>query len=524
MGDEGADRDADSRSGSDGLPDEEWLTSIGLHALLPASLVRWRPLVEAAALFFLGRLPPQRLAAIMLGQLALGPDAPPAQRLVAVLAQCPTLHKLGQVLARQPRLDPALCRQLQSLESMPATTPLGPVLARIRDELGEDPAVRVADAALAEGSVAVVLPFAYRDGGRWRDGVFKVLRPGVEARLADELAILPDLAAFLERRGAELGLPPLDYRDSLTSVRRLLVWEIRLDVEQRNLRAAAAFYADEPRVWVPRVLPWCTPRVTAMERVFGTKLADARLAPPQRRELAQTAIRALLAKPFWTRAEPAVFHADLHGGNLFAADDGRLAVLDWSLTARMSKAERERLLGVATGGLAFDAAKIRAAVAALGSFAADDPLLADVVERALDRLVLRGGVAGFDWLVALLDELALSRPAGFGEDLALFRKTWLSLSGVIGDLAGAVAPDVPLLAAGLKVFVAELPARWVAPGASRGFATHLSNADLVALAASPPLASLRYWTRLGTLALRRVAAAYPPAAGGPPLGAQAARR
>ena len=63
-----------------------------------------------------------------------------------------------------------------------------------------------------------------------------------------------------------LDLPALDYRDHLASVRRLLTKEILLEVEQEHMRRAARAYADEQRVWIPRVLPWSTPRMTAMER------------------------------------------------------------------------------------------------------------------------------------------------------------------------------------------------------------------------------------------------------------------
>ena len=47
------------------------------------------------------------------------------------------------------------------------------------------------------------------------------------------------LGDFLEGRGAELGLPAIDYRSHLAAAGRLLVQEIRLDREQANLRAAA---------------------------------------------------------------------------------------------------------------------------------------------------------------------------------------------------------------------------------------------------------------------------------------------
>ncbi|HJV24205.1 MAG TPA: AarF/ABC1/UbiB kinase family protein [Aromatoleum sp.] len=489
--------------------DADWLASLGLDELVPASLAHWRPLAAEAMSFFLDRLSPDRLAAMFSEQSALGVDASGNERLVRLLAQCPTLHKLGQVLARQPRLDPVLRRHLQSLESMPATASLEPILGRLRDELGSELPGELDPHPLAEGSVAVVLPFRYRDEqGAQRHGVFKVLRPGIEARLADELAALPDLATFIERRAAELGLPRLDFRDTLASVERLLRQEIRLDREQLHLRAARRFYRDEPGLLVPALLPWCTPRVTAMERVFGTKLNEAELSAAQRPVLAATLVRTLLAKPFWTRLDPAMFHGDLHGGNLLATEDGRIAVLDWSLVARVTKRDRERLVAIALGGITLDSAQIRQAMAELARCPFDDPVLVEVVERALDALVLESRVPGFDWLLALLDEFALARATAFPADLAVFRKSWLTLSGVLHDLAGPVAADVPLIDAGLRQFVGELPARWVAPPSTRSFSTHVSNADLAGFFASAWLAGLRYGLRareLGLQGLRQLA-------------------
>jgi ubiquinone biosynthesis protein len=233
-----------------------------------------------------------------------------------------------------------------------------------------------------------------------------------------------------------------------------------------------------------------------MERVFGVRVTDAALDARQRRRLADTMISALLAQPFWSRSGEAVFHADLHGGNLFLAEDGRLAVLDWSLTTSLAKAQREALVAVALGGLTLDAPRIRRALAALGSLAPDDRELAAAVDRALDRLVLQAKLPGFDWLLALLDDIASRTAGGFPGNLALFRKSWLSLSGVVADLAGERSPDLPLLALAAQRFVAELPARLVARPDSPGFSTHVSTTDVMRTCASPWLASLRYWTRL----------------------------
>ena len=77
------------------------------------------------------------------------------------------------------------------------------------------------------------------------------------------------MGAYLDERCADLRIPPLDYANAFLQVRDKLRHEVRLDREQDHLARARAFYADEPRVHVPALLPHCTPRVTAMERLTG---------------------------------------------------------------------------------------------------------------------------------------------------------------------------------------------------------------------------------------------------------------
>lgn len=478
---------------------EELLASLGLQELVPAPLAAWRPLASAGLAAFLRGLPAHRQARIVAEQMALPAGVSAATRLVALLAQSPALHKLGQVLARHRGLDADLRRQLQALESLPGDAVPDAVLASLRNAFPAGLPVELGREALARGSVAVVVPFTFEEGGTRKHGVFKILKPGIERVLAEELAIWPALADVLEQRGRALRLPGIDYRGTLDAIPRLLASEVRLDIEQRNLRAAAELFADEPGILIPRLLPWCTPGITAMERVFGCKVTDAELTPGQRDALADAMVAGLLGKPFWSAAHTAPVHADLHAGNLLATADGRLAVLDWSLSSSLAKAQREALVAMALGGLALDAARIRDAVARLGSLHADDPLLVDAVERALDR-VMRGRLPAVDWVLELLDDLSLRTATGFGEDFLLFRKTWLSLSGVVGDLAPSVSPGRALFALGMRRFFSELPVRPFATPASPAFSTHVSNADLLLQVwAAPWLTALRYWQRLQRL-------------------------
>ena len=465
-----------------------------LARLLPEPYAAYRPLLLEGLWFFLERLPPQRRTRILAEQLHLPPDASPARRLVALLRRCPTLHKLGQVVARDRRLAPELREHLQELESLAPTTSLGAIAALIQREWGQVAELEVASEALAEASVAVVVPFVWRDPGQSapRQGVFKVLRPGIERRLHEELTIWSALGAFLEERCAIHNLPVLDYRQTFDSVRHLLANEVRLDREQAHLARAADFHADSPAVFIPRLLPFCTPRMTAMERVEGRKVTDPGTALHVRQRLAATLTEALIAKPFWSNPQSAaVFHADPHAGNLFLTADGRLAILDWALVVSLDKAQRVAVVQAVANALAQDEAGVCRALASLGQ-PSDETLLRDVVAAGLRR-VRQGTFPGMNWLMGLLDRLGMAGAMRFSEELTLFRKTLLTLSGVIDDVADRSSVDTVLVLTGLRQCVRELAFRGMAPFDSRAFGSHLSTADGFRLWAGLPLTVVRYW-------------------------------
>ena len=99
-------------------------------------------------------------------------------------------------------------------------------------------------------------------------------------------------------------------------------------------------------------------------------------------------------------------------------------------------------------------------------------------------------------MLALLDEIAFEGRILFDAQLSVFRKTWLSLSGVLTDLAGDALPDTVLLNAGLKTFLAEWPTRWSGASAANQLASHVSNADLVTAMIVGWSTGARYWQRV----------------------------
>src|SRR5579884_1206789 len=271
-----------------------------LASVLPDEHARFRRPVSGALAVFLSGLPAARQAAILAEQASLPLTADVPRRLALLARGCPALHKLGQVLARDRRLSPEIRRHLRELESLPPSVPVEVIRDILTRELGPLDRLGVVPEppALAEASVAVVIPF--RDERAGRQGVLKFLKPGVAERLDQELELFDRVGEYLDERCDEFGIPRLDYRESFEQVRDTLRQEVRLDREQRHLALARAAYGDEPGVLIPALLGPCTPRVTAMERVTGGKVTgNGRGVVGDGRRLAERVTEALIARPFF---------------------------------------------------------------------------------------------------------------------------------------------------------------------------------------------------------------------------------
>lgn len=478
------------RAERDPLDVGRWFT-----ALVPPAYAAYRPLLADGLTFFLERLSPIRQQAVLAAQLRLPANASPERRVLALLLLCPTLHKLGQVVAHDSRLSPDLRRRLQQLESLPPGDSLDRIRPLLDRELGHVAGLEIARTAIAEASVAVVVPFLWRQAGESppQRGVLKVLRPGVRDRLDEELAIWPALGNHLEQRCLFYRLPALAYGQTLETVARLLASEVRLQREQAHLKQAAAFYADSPDVLIPRLFPFSTPSVTAMERVDGCKVTTPGQSPQDMQQRGERIVHALLARPFWQGEEAgAVFHADPHAGNLLTTADGRLAIIDWALTTRLSKRQCEAVVQLLLGALTLSDRRACAAIAALAE-PVDHARLQLAVGKAIGQ-VRTGRFPGVDWMTSLLDEVAMASAVRFPEEMTLFRKALLTLSGVVDDVSPRASIDRVLLREGALRFFSGLAWRpWIRTDSRPCVAAHVSNADLLAFCTELPFTALSFW-------------------------------
>src|ERR1700690_2232824 len=154
---------------------------VPVERLVPQAYIKWRPPVRDAMMFVIARLSPARLAPKLLEQLELPLDTSAEVRLLRLIAKVPGLQKLGQVIARNQHLRPALRNALARLENGIRDVRPQDVVTIIRRELGprvEKYSVKIANVILSEASVSAMVRFTWIDHatGKRERGVFKVLK------------------------------------------------------------------------------------------------------------------------------------------------------------------------------------------------------------------------------------------------------------------------------------------------------------------------------------------------------------
>jgi ubiquinone biosynthesis protein len=463
-----------------------------IASVLPEAYAHYRRPIKGALTVFLQGLPEAHQDAVLLDQATLPPAATVSERFARLAHSCPALHKLGQTLARDRRLLPELRMQLQRLESLPPSIPLKDIRKILTRELGrlDRLGITLEPPALAEASVAVVIPFRHRD----QEGVFKILKPGIEERLEQELGLLERVGSYLDDECEALGIPRLDYRDAFESLADRLRHEVRLDLEQQHLALARSAYAAEPRICIPALFDFCTGRVTAMDRVYGEKVTDHDFENDgDRRALAELVVTGLIARPILSAGDDALFHGDPHAGNLLLTGEQRLAILDWSLATTLAEARRVAFVQIVLGAVTLDAARVAAALAMLAERPDIDVQAVMPIIRASLGEIREGKLPGLLWLTALLDNV-VQVGVRFGAEMLVMRKMLHALEGVIADIgADRNCIDSVLLGRFFAQMAGEWPYRWLAWADSRAFVTRLSNADLAGVMMSLPLTATRFW-------------------------------
>lgn len=288
-----------------------------------------------------------------------------------------TFIKLGQLLSTRPDLlPPEYLLEFARLQD--AAPPFDSDLAIqiIESEFGQPVEQLFAQfnrQPLAAASIGQVHAAQLADG---TEIIVKVRRPNVVEQIEEDLEILQNAAAAINRRWE------FAKRYDLLGLVQEFALALRAELDyiregQSADRFAANFAADKS-VHIPRVF-WetTTTRVLTQERIRGVKvseISDFDLFGTSRRKLAEQGTQAILKMVF----EDGFFHADLHPGNFFIEPDGRFGLVDFGMVGVVDESTQDYLASLILALSQQDFGRLTEAVLEL-----------EVVKHRVDRNELR---------------------------------------------------------------------------------------------------------------------------------------
>ncbi|MAT06478.1 MAG: ABC transporter [Acidimicrobiaceae bacterium] len=358
----------------------------------------------------------------------------------------PSYIKLGQIISSGEGLFPAeLVEEFKKCRDQVPAEPFDVVMRTIAEDFGHDPGEifeHIDPQPLAAASIAQVHAARLRTG---EDVVVKVQRPTVGEFVHRDLSTMAWLAPHLVGRipVAALANPPA----LVELFAETIVEELDFRLEAANMLDIARVLRDleQTAYVVPRPHPeLVTRRVLVMERLSGFNFDD--VAGMQGAGIDTEAVVRTGMIAFMEGAMiHGIFHGDLHGGNLFVLPDGRTALLDFGIVARLSRERRMAFLRLMLGATTNDLKSQMAALRDLGALPPDTDLAAVIRDIGLDQPAIDPTTLTGEEMVKEVQRVVkalLSYGAKLPKELMLYVKNMVFLDGAIARLA----PDLDLLA------------------------------------------------------------------------------
>jgi ubiquinone biosynthesis protein len=264
----------------------------------------------------------------------------------ALEALGPIFVKFGQLLSTRRDLLPLdIADELAKLQDQVPPFPAEQAAAEIEQGIGrriEEVFSEFAKEPVASASVAQVHIARLKDG---REVAVKVLRPGVEAAIAKDVALLETAAGLVERLWADgRRLKP---REVVAEFARHLEDELDLLREAASASQLRRNFEGSPLLAVPQVYwDWCSQRVMVMERMHGTPVSQVdalRAKGVDIPRLARAGVEIFFTQVF----RDGFFHADMHPGNIFVATEGEMrgkyVALDFGIMGTLTEVDKNYL-------------------------------------------------------------------------------------------------------------------------------------------------------------------------------------
>jgi len=297
-------------------------------------------------------LPPSARLVLRLARLIerrdLGDGAP---RLSTALTRLgPSYVKVGQFLATRPDIvGVAAARDLERLQDRMPPFPQAQAVRTVELALGRS--IDVLFTHFGEPVAAASIAQVHKARIRTPEGeeivAVKVMRPGVRERFFRDLQAMRAAARLFARVVPDAQrLKPQEVVEALA---RSVSVEMDLRLEAAAVSELAENTRDDPDFRVPKPEWDLTARdVLTTTWIDGFRLNDVAAldaAGIDRVVLARTVIQSFLRHAI----RDGYFHADMHPGNLFVDEGGRLVAVDFGIMGRLGMKERRFLAEILLG-------------------------------------------------------------------------------------------------------------------------------------------------------------------------------
>lgn len=254
----------------------------------------------------------------------------------------PIFVKFGQILSTRRDLLPddiaielaKLQDQVAPFDNKIAFQIIEKSLGHSIDEIFSD----FSESPFASASVAQVHAATLHSG---EQVIVKVLRPHIKSVIKRDISLLYIIAEKIERYWhAGKNLRPVAV---IAEFEKNLLDELDLMREAANASQLRRNFLNSEKLYIPEVY-WqhCRKDIMVMERIHGTPIGNIDALIEKNINLQQLSERGV--EIFFTQVfSHCFFHADMHPGNIFVADDGQYIAVDFGIMGTLNETDQRYL-------------------------------------------------------------------------------------------------------------------------------------------------------------------------------------
>ena len=355
----------------------------------------------------------------------------PGERLRRALEEMgPTFVKLGQILATRVDLFPMeWIEQFEKLQDNARALPYEKLLPKIEKSLGkpvDKVFISIDPKPIGVASIGQVHRAVTRSG---EQVVLKVQKPGIRSRIESDLRLLDQVAKLAADNSVELRR----YRpvELVREFERSLTRELDFTTESRNADRIRQNMKGLKWLVVPKVYWEYTSAVLSVQEYIDgiparqtDRIEDSGL---DRKLIARRG-----ATVAWKMAlEDGFFHADPHPGNFLILPGNRIAMLDYGMVGKLTRARQEQMVQIMKSVVMQEP---EGCASVLASWADGIPVKFEQLTADIEDIITRYygiALAELDAAALLMDITALLRNHDLvlPSDIALLIKAIITLEG-----------------------------------------------------------------------------------------------